>query len=328
VLVLPHKHLGPTRANEKIDWLGAFFGVISLMLIIFAFNQGGVVGWKPPYIYVLLIVGVALFGVFLFIEFRCPYAIMPPSIFTRSRAVALVLICVGLGWGAFSVYWMYGVTWLISNGNSPLLSVAKISPVAVTGVLATIVVAVLIHRIRAHWIFMGAMLAFFASNLLLATMPENQSYWYNFFWAVVVAPFGMDMSFPASGIILSNIVSKHEQGIAQSLVNTVVNLSIALTLGVAGTSQVYLVQAGHSLNYSFKAQFWLGAAMGAVGLIISMFIRVPRGDGSKYLAKEAIDPDAKEDRDLTAELPAAGLPADSEAGTAHDLKGLSEKEAA
>ncbi|KAL4918950.1 hypothetical protein BDW62DRAFT_180175 [Aspergillus aurantiobrunneus] len=45
----------------------------------------------------------------------------------------------------------------------------------------------------------------------------------------------MDISFPASATILSDAVSIKHQRASVSLVNTVINYSIAIGLGIAGT---------------------------------------------------------------------------------------------
>lgn len=48
-------------------------------------------------------------------------------------------------------------------------------------------------------------------------------------------PWGMEMSFPSATILLSDSVGSERQGVAASLVMTVVNYGISLGLGVAGT---------------------------------------------------------------------------------------------
>jgi hypothetical protein len=44
----------------------------------------------------------------------------------------------------------------------------------------------------------------------------------------------MDISFPASTLILSNSMPKEHQGLAASIVATFVNYSISIGLGIAG----------------------------------------------------------------------------------------------
>jgi MFS family permease len=80
-----------------------------------------------------------------------------------------------------------------------------------------------------------SLLAFLAALVLTGTMPVQQIYWAQTFVAVLIAPFGMDLSYPSSSIILSDAVPRHNQGLAMSLVNVVVNYSISLGLGFAGT---------------------------------------------------------------------------------------------
>jgi hypothetical protein len=46
----------------------------------------------------------------------------------------------------------------------------------------------------------------------------------------------MDMSFPARTLIMSDAVEKKYQRMAASLVNTVVNYSISIGVGITGTN--------------------------------------------------------------------------------------------
>jgi hypothetical protein len=69
------------------------------------------------------------------------------------------------------------------------------------------------------------------------------------------------MSFPAATLILSNAVSKEHQGVAASLVNTVVNYSISLGLGFAGTVEVHVNNGGRTqqdLLRGYRGAFYMG----------------------------------------------------------------------
>ena len=71
----------------------------------------------------------------------------------------------------------------------------------------------------------------------------------------------MDMSLPAATILLSNAVSKEHQGEAASLVNTVVNYSISLGLGFAGTVDVHINKGGRTpedVLKGYRAAFYMG----------------------------------------------------------------------
>lgn len=70
------------------------------------------------------------------------------------------------------------------------------------------------------------------------------------------------MSFPAATVYLSNSVSREQQGVAASLVSTIVNYSISLGLGFAGTVEVN-VRHGDSPDEVLKG--YRGALYIAVG---------------------------------------------------------------
>lgn len=82
------------------------------------------------------------------------------------------------------------------------------------------------------------------------------------------------MSFPAATIILSNSVSKKHQGIAASLINTVVNYSISLGLGFAGTVEVHVTdpssKAPEDILRGYRGALYLGTGLAGAGLVISL----------------------------------------------------------
>lgn len=81
------------------------------------------------------------------------------------------------------------------------------------------------------------------------------------------------MSFPAGTIVLSNAVDKEHQGIAASLVNTVVNYSISLGLGFAGTVQKYIQGDGKSEADRLKglrSAYYMSFGLAGLGVAISL----------------------------------------------------------
>ena len=77
-------------------------------------------------------------------------------------------------------------------------------------------------RIRAAWVIIIAECAFLTGTILIATLPVFQIYWAQIFVCACVAAFGMDMSFPSATLVVSDSVRKEHQGVAASLVNTIV----------------------------------------------------------------------------------------------------------
>lgn len=84
----------------------------------------------------------------------------------------------------------------------------------------------------------------------------------------------MDISFPASCLILSNGVTRDKQGIAASLVNTIVNYSISLGLGIAGTVESRVNSHGDRTFQGYRSALYTSVGLSGLGLILAAFFAV------------------------------------------------------
>lgn len=82
----------------------------------------------------------------------------------------------------------------------------------------------------------------------------------------------MDMSFPAATLMLSNASKREHQGIAASLVTTVINYSISPSLGFAGTVEANVNNGGmtaYDILKGYRGALYLAIGLGALGMAIS-----------------------------------------------------------
>ncbi|KAF2141927.1 uncharacterized protein K452DRAFT_227676 [Aplosporella prunicola CBS 121167] len=264
-----HDDSASSIGKQSFDYLGAATGVVGLVLFNVAWNQAPNVGWQNPYVIVLLILGVIFFVAFVLIEKKVQQPLVPVSGFDAQ--VGFVLACMAFGWASFGI-WLY-YAWQLAEvvrGNSPLNTTAQFTPTCVAGIAAALTVGFLLSRVRTSWIMFGAMVAFCAGNIILVTLPREQLYWKQLFWAMVITPFGMDMSFPAATIILSNHVPKRHQGIAASLVTTVVNYSISWGLGIAGTVEVHVNNGGADVLLGYRGAWYSAIGLASCGIVLSL----------------------------------------------------------
>ncbi|KAJ4393237.1 multidrug-resistance type transporter aminotriazole resistance [Gnomoniopsis smithogilvyi] len=283
-----HRENRPNTNREMIAHLdipGALTGVIGLILINFSWNQAPIAGWQEPYVYVTLIIGIIFIAAYFLIEIR--YAKHPLVPFDAlSSDVAFVLGAVACGWGSFGIWVWYTWQFLLElRGNSPLLGSASFVPVVISGALAAAVVGLLLHRAGPPLVMLLALVAFTIGSILMATCPIDQTYWAQSFVSFVITPWGMDMSFPAATILLSNAVAREHQGIAASLVNTVVNYSIALGLGIAGTVEYQINNGGTTQAEKLKGyrgSYYLGIGIAGLGVVIcSIYLIKSKKDARK-----------------------------------------------
>lgn len=97
------------------------------------------------------------------------------------------------------------------------------------------------------------------------------------------------MSFPAGTILVSNAMHHRHQGIAASLVATVVNYSISLGLGFAGTIETNVNDNGHDLLRGYHGALYCSVGLAGVGLMISvlyMFVSWSRSRNTSPVRKQ------------------------------------------
>lgn len=265
----PHtKRVGHENLWMQLDGYGIAFGVCGLVLFNFAFNQAPMVSWATPYTYFILIIAVMLLVAFVYTELAAPHPLVP--IAAMRSQTNFVLGCTAAGWGCFSIWVFYSFSIIQGlRGWSPLLSSAAFAHAPVAGFAASMLTGYLMGKIKPHWIMFSSMCAFFIGSLLLVTAPVAQNYWYNTFSSILLMPFGMDMSNPAAIILLSNSVSKEHQGIAASLVVTVVNYSISLALGIGGTIEVNLNNGGKDILAGYRGAQFFGLGLGVLGIVLA-----------------------------------------------------------
>jgi MFS family permease len=173
--------------------------------------------------------------------------------------------------------------------TSPLLTMAQLCPVGISGFLAAITTGHVISRIGPGWVMLISMLAFLTGSILVATMPVDQLYWKQAFVVTLIIPWGMDMSFPAGTLIMSDAVAKKHQGMAASLVNTVVNYSISIGVGIAGTVEVHVSRGGETKQAElegYRGALYLGVGLSGLGVATSLLFLLSRHVREQRLKRE------------------------------------------
>lgn len=295
--ILPDEEATPVRGRKPptFDYWGSFTGVSGLILVNTALNQAPLVLWTTPYVSILLGTGCLFMVAFILVEL---YVTDDPLIPIRglSKDAIFALTCIVTGWASHGIWAYYLYLFLEElRGYSALLTSAQTSPVAVTGVLFALSTVWLIQRFGVSYVMFISMACFMLGALLLATMPIRQTYWLQTFLSVLIMPGAMNLSYPAANMLMSAALPKEKQGIAASLVSTLVNYSISCGLGIAGTIDRYVTGVvGHKKGISrppplsqkgaklsevrlmgFRASLWSAVAFSAVGVLVaSIFIVV------------------------------------------------------
>lgn len=69
---------------------------------------------------------------------------------------------------------------------------------------------------------------------------------------------------------MSNNTPRKHQGVAASLMNTVVNYSISIGLGLAGTAESQVNASGLDTLKGYRAAYYVGIGLAALGWMVSL----------------------------------------------------------
>ena len=214
------KKISLWRLLETLDILGGLAGITALALINFAWNQAPATSWADPAVLTTLILGICLVLVFFFVETRVSSSpLLPLNIINVD--IGFVIACVACGWATFGIWVYYSFQFFQQiRGSGPLLTSAYFVPAAISGALASIITGLLLRVLHPAWVMTLSLTSFTLAPILVATAPVLQTYWSQTFVSMIFITWGMDMSFPAATIIMSNAVKPEHQGVAASLIMT------------------------------------------------------------------------------------------------------------
>ncbi|KAM0455173.1 hypothetical protein ACHAPV_000460 [Trichoderma viride] len=258
---------------QDLDILGMFTGVTALVLFNFAWNQAVVVTWHEAYVYVCLILGLVFATAFFCIELYWAKApILPLSAFNSD--IAFVFACTATGWACFGIWVFYiGLVALNIGGNTPIQMAAWFIPVIPSGLISALAVGKLVGKIPPSWIMVTGQIAYLVGSILAATRPPTSNYWTYYFFSVLIITVGMDTSFPAAAMIFSGSVPQQYQGMGASVVMTVVNYSISLGLGFAGTIENNINHGGLTPAdklKGYRGALWFSVGLAGLGVVLSL----------------------------------------------------------
>lgn len=271
-----------TTHRPGFDWLGSILGVAGLVLVNVAWNNGPLYGWATPHVYFILIVGLMCLVAFFYVEARAVSPLLPVSAFNGTVTYTMALV--GIGWGSFGIWIYYSWRFLEEiRGQSPLTVSAEYTPALVCGLIAAGATGFMLTHTPVSLTMLIAMVAFFVGQVIAGTQPVHQIYWAQMFVSILIMPFGMDMSFPAGTVILSNHMPREHQGLAASLVNTMVNYSISIALGIAGTVETAVnnkgpTQTPEDVLWGIRCAGYTGIALAGCGVLL----------GAIYFAKTMV----------------------------------------
>ena len=281
IFSIPYSRSEKTSSSKiKMDYPGALTIISGLTLTVFSIIESAHApsGWRTPYIPVCFTLGLLSLISAAYIETHIsPHPILPSSIFT-TPSMAPLLLALFLLYGTWGIFSVYGTLYFQNiMSATPLQVVAWYVPLGVAGLLFSILEGFILHVVPGRVLLIISGLGALGSQLLLALIPlAGGNYWAWIFPATILSTIGIDLSTILMTVFITTTFPAAQQGLAGGVINSVLQLGVALCLGLTDIIQSATVEEV-GLGRSYKNTFWFGVGAGAVSLLLlGTWGRVPK----------------------------------------------------
>ncbi|CZT24483.1 related to transporter (major facilitator superfamily) [Ramularia collo-cygni] len=280
----------------KMDWLGSCTTISGLILVIYAITDSShaTQGWATPRILVTFILGIGMLAVAFYVEgWIAEQPLLPFEVF-KIKGMRPFILGLLFCYGPLGIFLLY-TTLLSLNvwGISPMQLVAWYTPVVIVGLILAIGGGMTLHLIPAKVLMAVTGLAIILESVLLALAPAEVNYWKWVFIPMLCSTVAFDVIFSVANIFFSTSLPAHQQGLAGSLGNALVQLGIALLLGFAEVIASQTAYQGQQQSY--RNVFWFNMACGAMALVLFSFVSIGRANSDLTADEKAAVKAATED---------------------------------
>ncbi|MBA2424696.1 MAG: MFS transporter [Actinobacteria bacterium] len=205
---------------------------------------------------------------------------MPFSIFRLQTLAAANVAGFTLGTVLFAMFLMLTLYMQQVLGYSPLQTGFAYLAVAGTAVIWANVAAMAVNRVGVKPALIFGMSLLTIGLVYFTQVPVGGSYWTNLLPGFLIIGLGMPFAFVPISIAAMAGTSAGEAGLASGLFNTsqqiggAVGIAILSTIAISTTEDALAdgTQQAVALTDGFQAAFWAGAAVGLVGVLVSIFL--------------------------------------------------------
>jgi EmrB/QacA subfamily drug resistance transporter len=268
------------RRASSFDALGAVLVTAGLSTSVFAITQANSYGWGSGKTIGLFAAALALLGAFLLVETRAKAPLMSFSVFRIKTVSGANVAGFILGTALFSMFLMLTLYMQQVLGYSALKTGFAYLAVAGTSIVWATVASQLVTKIGVKPVLVTGMSLLTVGLLYFTQVSVGGSYLRDLLPGFLVVAVGMAFSFVSISIAALAGIESRDAGLASGLINT--SQQIGGALGIAVLSAVAVAQtsdaarvgatAAQAATDGFRAAFWVGAAVAAVGVIASVVL--------------------------------------------------------
>jgi MFS family permease len=269
---------------RRMDWVGSWSLSLSVTALMLGLSIGPSTGWTSAWTTLTFVLSAVMLGVFVYRVRHAAFPFIPAHYFARRNFVMPMVLRACANFAYFGAFFLFPLLMEQGYGYS-IPRVGAISIVRpITFALCSPVAGYVAIRIGERVSAVAGATFLTLSMGLFALLGPSSGAWLVIL-ALALAGLGMGTAMPSTSSVMANEVLPSEFGVmlaAQLLamqVGEVAGIQVLETVRQALVHRRHLGSAspGRSLLDTFHLPFEIGAAVAAVGLVSSFFLRsVPR----------------------------------------------------
>jgi EmrB/QacA subfamily drug resistance transporter len=274
-------------AHRHFDLPGAASITAGLMLLVYALTRATSDGWASASTLALISGAVALVLLFVVIELRSRWPLLPLRIF-RLRTLASANAAMAIvGAVAFSEFFLLTLYLQDVLHYSAMQTGVAFSAFALAVVVVSNLAQLVVGRVGVRPTLTAGLLVSAASVAMLSRLPVDGRYFWDLFPAFVLGGAGMGLSFVPVTIASLMGVERSDAGVASGLINTsrqiggAIGLAAASTIAAASTSRyvdahgALSASSAAALDHGFQTALYALTGLLLLGALIAVTLVRP-----------------------------------------------------
>ncbi|KAL2189914.1 hypothetical protein L209DRAFT_677132 [Thermothelomyces heterothallicus CBS 203.75] len=273
-VIPPSERAGSDGGAQKpsVDWLGAVLITVGLLALLLALTEGNVVGWRTPWISVVIVVSVMLVALFAFWQHHLEKTdkkapILKVSNF-RNPQFSAAMGTMALFFSSFNGFLVYATYFYQDyQGLSPLNTTLRFLPTGISGSITAAIVSQLLARVPTYLLLaFGNAFVSLSALLFAAPIPPDTTYWAWSFPAMMISVFGADTTWPCLVLFTSHSLPPQDQALGGALVNAMGQVGRAIGLAVATAIQTTVMSSERGVSVEEAGSVEVGDRASLLGL--------------------------------------------------------------
>lgn len=291
VLVLSPRLLPESiRVRQPMDILGAIMATSAFIVFLYALSLAGHHGWLSVPMMGFILLGIVLFVLFIVIERRTKFPLVPFSIFSQRPFVGSVIA--SLVFGAIMGSSVFLVNLYLKNvlGYRPFIAAIALLPQEVLTMVAAFFVARFVSKIGTRWVLSAGMVSFGIGLFILTLISPSSGYVHAVLPGTLFIGLGAAMVLVSGSIAATAGIRSEQQGLASGLWNAgpQIGMSLGMTIMIAVANtrrqtlldQVETTSLSEAFVWTSGYQYALASAIifAGLGLCSALYLNHKQAD--------------------------------------------------